>query len=473
MTAPAPAVSYIHVPGCGCAVGSATYAHRLREARRAFIAEAILRRTEQALRWYVDRAEGRLRDALAGECHPALRAVGVVVLAGGIPSDAEDGALARELSMWTSTPGAPIWCAACIVASARGWGDGNFDAGYLATIVRLYAAQMGCAGFGPMGDLSDAHLRIPTGSCLAWLDDAHRGQGWPGHRRDYRLLSLHRLVLATRASAAKATAARTTRNHECGSFERRHENVMESARERAQELLVAVLAAAPWGAQPDGSFLTRQSRWIASSERVHTLHAPGKGGPLAVVCDHEHGGGSYLHALRTREEARAVREQERAANRAAQERYHALLAEVDAGLLAGKAYRYTPGQEWGTLCVREPSRVGWPDVDHSAYVAALPALRRAGVADPEGALSAVMARIDEQETRRRAAGDYSGGPDMLVELDPESLSADVRADLAADGTRPWLGSAMWSEMRAWRTSLRAMPARVRRLPASQRARVAV
>jgi hypothetical protein len=57
------------------------------------------------------------------------------------------------------------------------------------------------------------------------------------------------------------------------------------ARDAAEATLREALAHAPWGTQPDGSFVTRTSTRVASVEHVSTLHAPHRGGRLAVVED--------------------------------------------------------------------------------------------------------------------------------------------------------------------------------------------
>lgn len=137
----------------------------------------------------------------------------------------------------------------------------------------------------------------------------------------------------------------------------------------------------------------------------------------------------------TREEARAIREEERAAGRAAEEHYRVLCDEVDAGLRSGLHYRYIPGQKWGRLCAREAT-----STQPAHFIAALPALRRAGVCDPCPALHLA-------EERWGAWG-------------AETLWVGLAPDLTDPGKQDP------------RVTLRALSARVRRLPASQRAQVA-
>jgi hypothetical protein len=392
---------FVHVPGCDCAAPG--YRSRLRQARRAVIATAITDRAIAAVQWYVGAAEDRLREARRGASEPVTRRLAEAVLAGGTP-DSVPGAR----STWE--PGAAVWAVwddACFVAQARGWGDA-MPMEQVATLVRMFSPRT------PRDDLRHAQAHVPNGSCLAWLD-AHPGPSWPGDHRAYHVLALYEIAM------------------------RRHGTATERA---SVEALSAALQHAPWGAQPEGSFITRRSRWIASSAHVSTLHAPGKQGPLAEVADDERGDGCSLVALRTREEARAIREAERARNRARAETGRAVLIEVDAGLRAGRTYRYSPGQRWGTLCVRE----GVYGYEDAAYVAALPALRRAGVGDPEGALTAIMLRLDREEEQRRARGE-----DIWIGLGPALV------DPGEQGPR---------------VTLRAQPARVRRLPAMQRAQVA-
>lgn len=146
----------------------------------------------------------------------------------------------------------------------------------------------------------------------------------------------------------------------------------------ARDALVASLAAAPWGRQPDGSFVTTSSFGIASGRYCYTLHAPGKGGPLAVVRDHAPDGWSHpsqfrLDQIRTRAEARAIREAERAAARNAQLVYEASLSRAAELLRTGTELPWFEGQEGGYLLLGQASvsargtlrRLGldWDDVE--------------------------------------------------------------------------------------------------------------
>ncbi len=154
----------------------------------------------------------------------------------------------------------------------------------------------------------EAVRRFPDGCCLAW---AAGDGGWPGDRRDYHLIQLYRTALAQRGSGAAGWAAverYRARRRERGDFngyDHAHVTVegcapcekdarlcetarsVEQAEQHAQDVLAAALAAAPHGAQPDGSFVTRRSTSVASGRYVHTLHAPAKQGPLVSARDAE------------------------------------------------------------------------------------------------------------------------------------------------------------------------------------------
>jgi hypothetical protein len=230
--------------------------------------------------------------------------------------------------------------------------------------------------------------RIPLGSCLAWLDDAHSGQGWPNAHRDYHVLALYCEAVRLRGSAGTAWAAvedarrrrgadpATTGYDGWSPAEREawdrglasaealewiagedarlcYEHTLSEREEaRSTEALAAALQRVPWGAQPDGSFVTRQTRWIASSACVSTLHAPGKQGPLAEAVDDERGGGVSLRVLRTRAEALAVRATEKRAGRENAAAY-ALRLRAAGVHIRRRGLPFTPGQEYGY--VRLPS----------------------------------------------------------------------------------------------------------------------
>lgn len=169
----------------------------------------------------------------------------------------------------------------------------------------------------------------PDGCCLDWGP----GEGWPADHRDYHLLALYRAAIAARTTR-ETTAARD-----------------------ASGALALALQKAPWGAQPDGTFLTRQTAYgVASGRYAHTLHAPAKRGPLAEALDPEawsayQRGDVFLTGLRTFDEARAVREAERAKMRTENLRYDARRRAAAAILAEGGSLAYAPGQMSGTVCV--------------------------------------------------------------------------------------------------------------------------
>ena len=170
------------------------------------------------------------------------------------------------------------------------------------------------------------------------------------------LLALHLSAISSRAERARALEAKYRPDAATGA----HEAFIAAfdAEECAQAALVAALAKAEWGAQPDGSFVTRSSA-VASTRYTRTLHAPGRGGPLAAVEDWERGQGASLVALRTHDEARAIRDAEKRRAREAATQYTALCAEVDAAVAAGAWLWYVPGQEHGTLALRRAECDEW------------------------------------------------------------------------------------------------------------------
>jgi hypothetical protein len=196
----------------------------------------------------------------------------------------------------------------------------------------------------------------------------------PSAHYDSHMLDLYRAVFETRAAVASFDAAHPN-GWDFADCNAPSPNEWEAFRaatlaaETAQASLVDALATAMHGAQPDGSFVTRQSTHVASGHYIHTLHAPGKGGPLVEAQDGERfGGPTYLRALRTREEARAIRETERTRNREAQALYAVRRRAARVALMHGKALPYSPGQEFGSVRI--------PSGDH---VSARGALRAAGL----------------------------------------------------------------------------------------------
>jgi hypothetical protein len=242
----------------------------------------------------------------------------------------------------------------------------------------------------------DVCERVPDGSCLAWLDGdgTHATRGWPRDHRDYHLLVrwgdakitetyAHdaRQALASSRAARDAAGWNGWDHIGCSCASCEHDRRLVDASIEADktaaeagDLLARVLQAASWGAQPDGSFVTRHTAYsVASGRYVHTLHAPAKQGPLAEARDPEswasyQAGAIHLTALRTREEARAIRETERARNRREQEEYAGARRAAAVGLRNGRSLPYVPGQEYGA--VRTP---------HGVAVSARGALVAAGL----------------------------------------------------------------------------------------------
>lgn len=168
----------------------------------------------------------------------------------------------------------------------------------------------------------EACVRYPDGCCLAWYE----GEGWPGTHVDHHLMALWQRAIDSHTADKALDTAQT---------------------EAIRADLTEAIYAARHGAQPDGSFITdRRLTW--DGERCATLHAPGKGGPLVSVV-YGGRGRTYLSALRTRVEARAIRDADRAQNRAAEREHANLCASIDAHLASGLRVYYEPGQMFGTF----------------------------------------------------------------------------------------------------------------------------
>jgi len=174
----------------------------------------------------------------------------------------------------------------------------------------------------------------------------------------------------------------------------------EQAEHASTAALAEALAAAPWGAQPDGSFVTRQSTGVASGRYIHTLHAPAKQGPLAEAQDGERfGSGAYLRALRTREEARAIRDAMRASAREREMRYLETRKRAADALLDGSSLLYVPGQEWGYIRLLT-----------GEYVSARGVLRAAGLTREEAE------RLLSESWERLGVSYDSGGRGLRLSL---------------------------------------------------------
>jgi len=189
------------------------------------------------------------------------------------------------------------------------------------------------------------------------------------------LLALHARAISLRGTSRAAWARLDTYRAEHsasgygwgntgGETERAEDDALRAAFNAAEKAehdsiadLCAAVRAAEWGPQPDGSFVARHASQIGRMPDVHTLHAPAKQGPLCEVRDHERGPGSRLVALRTREEARAIRAVERAANATRQAVYEANRQEAGAILRRGGTLPYCPGQEYGFVEIPSGARV--------------------------------------------------------------------------------------------------------------------
>jgi hypothetical protein len=250
---------------------------------------------------------------------------------------------------------------------------------------------------------------IPHGSCLGWLDappGCGVSAGWPGAHRDYHILRLWEAAMVLKGAGATSwaavEAAREARSSETlcspaevaavdalarGVYSRTEaldavaaedgalceaHRAAEQAERDATERLALALQQASWGAQPDGSFLTRRSTHIASGRYEHMLHAPARQGPLVEARDDERGCGVRLVAIRTRVEAQAVRAQERASNREKDRGYTLRLQAAKLMLQHGDALPYESSQAYGT--VRLPS---------GAVVSARGALQAVGLTKAE------------------------------------------------------------------------------------------
>ena len=117
---------------------------------------------------------------------------------------------------------------------------------------------------------------------------------------------------------------------------------LEATRAASATALADAIVAAEWGTQRDGSFVTISMRFDGRHE-LRMLHAPNKGGPIAKVVD------GVLLKLWTREEARVLREEQRARNRLRLEEYEVALSHVVDLLRSGVAVPYCSGMEGGVL----------------------------------------------------------------------------------------------------------------------------
>ena len=120
----------------------------------------------------------------------------------------------------------------------------------------------------------------------------------------------------------------------CAEYRMRWEAFTDAARafDAAERALIDAVFAAGGGQQPDGSFVTVSSCFPRTDKEARDLHAPAKQGVLAEFsathwASYNRNGGyrrnwsHKIEAIRTRAEARSLREAERAERRAAQAAY--------------------------------------------------------------------------------------------------------------------------------------------------------
>lgn len=130
----------------------------------------------------------------------------------------------------------------------------------------------------------------------------------------------------------------------------------------ARATLALALGAAPWGAQPDGAFVTR-SAWHTGDSSYAYLHAPNRRGILASAKCGRRDDWWSLTGLHTHAAAWQSRLEERDRNRAATRTYASARAEVLRALESGREVVFSDGQEGGTLRLTESSpAVGAPGV---------------------------------------------------------------------------------------------------------------
>jgi hypothetical protein len=303
----------------------------------------------------------------------------------------------------TATVSIKSWCDDCTVLNRRtGRGcDGHFmcsrpvlpEGYYLTGIKELtptgwredaepivdYIHAPGCTCFSdpearakvidqraPYGSRSGAATALPPGACPGWFASG----SWPCDHIDHHLLARHAAAVAAKEAVASFVFNRSL-DGDALLAERAAWDAAIVRQRETREVLAAALHAAQWGAQPDGSFVTRASLTCGGMAARSTLHAPAKQGPLAEVEDHERGNDYTLTALRTREKARTIRDVERCENRDAERMYAALRRRAGAVLRDGGELRYSPGQEYGTVEI------------HDRWVSARGALVAAGMTKQE------------------------------------------------------------------------------------------
>ena len=155
----------------------------------------------------------------------------------------------------------------------------------------------------------------------------------------------------------------------------------------AADALFAAMAAAPWGAQPDGTFLTHtcEGSWWARWGTTYELHAPARSGVIATLTE-RHDGEPDTSLVYTREDARVREEEVRAWRRQRAAAYESRRQTMGAALLRGEALPYGPGEKGGVVGPLDERGIHI----HEEQVSAMGALRAAGVtgADAEDLLRA-------------------------------------------------------------------------------------
>ena len=205
--------------------------------------------------------------------------------------------------------------------------------------------------------------------------------------------------------------ARAAAGHEQRDFEVHASRV-------AQEAIAEELRLLPHGLSAAGRVRVTDTGcgWDMSRPRTRTVFVDGAprlvcryGGKLPEVADYEriyenHSAARVIRSNATVNviplaEGVALREARKAAHRAASADYAALVVRVDAALAAGCIVRYSAGQCGGTLAIEEDRldvKSGTGYTYPAPCVAAIPALRRAGVSasDLEKLSAAVQAADD-------------------------------------------------------------------------------
>ena len=152
-------------------------------------------------------------------------------------------------------------------------------------------------------------------------------------------------------------------------------NSAAKARGAAHAALFSALEDASWGSQPDGSFVTRRTA-LGGWRVVTTLHAPRKGGPLAVLDERSECGGSERLTTYSVGEAATIRAAERAVNRGNELIRSADRAEAVRLLQSGIVPDFTDGQEGGFFTLKSGNRVSARGALRAAGFASIAEARR-------------------------------------------------------------------------------------------------